>query len=79
VYFACSAVTRTELGPGDNVFVRWQGTAEFEIMSRHICDSPMPHWVCRTWGGRRHDYWIIPQIHMATTNIESLIQDHNKK
>jgi hypothetical protein len=65
--------------PGDIVFARWHGEEEFEIIEEVICDSFLPHFKCKTWGGRKHDYWVFPQIHLASTSIQTLIKEANHK
>jgi hypothetical protein len=65
--------------PGDTVFVRWRGAEEFEIIEEIVHESFFPHYKCKSWGGRRYDYWVIPQIHMSRAPIELLIKEHNHK
>jgi hypothetical protein len=65
--------------PGDTAYVRFMGDSEFEIVKRASCSSIFPHWVCKTWGGKKYDYFIIPQIHLSSKKIEALVQFHNRK
>lgn len=70
---------RLRFKPGDIVFVRWHGDEKFEIVEEVICDSFLPHYKCKIWGGRKFDYWVFPQIHLASTSIRTLIQENNRK
>jgi hypothetical protein len=72
-------MSRPAFAPGDKVFARWQGPIEFELVGRAICDSTFPHWICKCFGGRKYEYWIIPEIHLATKEISFLIKEHNRK
>lgn len=65
--------------PGDKVFARWQGDTEFELIRLDFCDSHFPHWICRSFGGKKFDYWRIPQIHLSHKDIASAIGEHNRK
>lgn len=70
---------RLKFRPGDLVFARFHGEEEFEIIEEVACDSFLPHFKCKTWGGRRHDYWVFPQIHLSSKSIQTLIQEANRK
>jgi hypothetical protein len=70
---------RVRFRPGDLVFARFHGEQEFEIIEEVACDSFLPHFKCKTWGGRRHDYWVLPQIHLSSKSIQTLIQEANHK
>lgn len=70
---------RLRFKPGDAVFARWHGAEEFEIVEEVVCDSFFPHYKCKTWGGKKFDYWIFPQIHLSSSSIETLIREHNRK
>lgn len=70
---------RLRFKPGDFVFARFHGEKEFEIIEEVMCDSILPHFKCKTWGGRRNDYWVFPQIHLSSKSIQSLIQEANHK
>jgi hypothetical protein len=72
-------VLRRSFSPGDKVFARWQGQAEFELVEKVVCESAFPHWKCKCFGGKRDDYWIIPEIHLSRKEISFLIKEHNRK
>jgi hypothetical protein len=70
---------RLRFRPGDLVFARWHGSDEFEIVEEIQSNSRFPHYKCKIWGGRKYDYWIFPQIHLAKTAIELLTKEPNRK
>jgi hypothetical protein len=70
---------RLRFRPGETVFARWHGGSEFEIVEEVVCNSSLPHYKCKTWGGRKYDYWVFPQIHLSRTAIETLIGEANHK
>ncbi|NBW41995.1 hypothetical protein EBR25_13490 [bacterium] len=70
---------RLRFKPGEVVFARWHGSDEFEIVEEVACNSFLPHYKCRIWGGRKYDYWVFPQIHLSRTAIEVLIKEANSK
>lgn len=65
--------------PGDTVFARWHGPIEFTIIRKIETASPMPHWLCKSWGGRKYEYWVFPGIQLSKTKIEILTGEHNRK
>lgn len=65
--------------PGETVFARWHGSQELEIVEKITCNSSIPHYKCKIWGGRRYEYWILPQIHLSRASIETLIKEANRK
>ena len=73
------AMRRPAFAIGDRVFARWQGRTEFELVSRAVCDSSFPHWICKTFGGRHDEYWMIPEIHLSRREVSFLVGDHNRK
>jgi len=70
---------RPAFAAGDRVYARWQGRTEFELVGRAMCDSSFPHWICKTFGGRRDEYWMIPEIHLSRKEVSFLVGDHNRK
>jgi len=70
---------RPSFSAGEKVYARWQGCAEFELVGRAVCNSQFPHWICKTFGGRRDDFWIIPEIHLSRKELSFLVGDHNRK
>jgi hypothetical protein len=64
---------------GDVVYARWFGLEPLVIERRAKVNSPFPHWICKSWGGRRNDFWVIPQIHLSIQNITILAKDNNRK
>jgi hypothetical protein len=79
MFYINRAMARPPFSPGDKVFARYQGRSEFELVGRAVCDSAFPHWTCKTFGGRRDEYWIIPEIHLSRKEISFLIGEHNRK
>lgn len=65
--------------PGDTVFARWHGSTEFLVVRRLDTHLPMPHWICKAWGGKKYEYWVFPGIQLSRKKIEHLIKEHNRK
>lgn len=70
---------KPKLKPGDYVFARFHGEQEFQIIEKAICDSFFPHFKCIAWHGARYEYWILPQIHLASASIQTLTKESNRK
>lgn len=70
---------RLRFKPGDVVYARFHGEQEFEIVEEVICDSFLPHFKCKTWGGQKYDYWVFPQIHLASASIQLITKEANRK
>ena len=71
-------VATHRLSPGDTVFIRWHGDAEFELIEK-IDHFIFPHWTCRRKEAEEEEIWIIPQIHISSKDLQSIAGDHNYK
>ena len=64
---------RPQIKYGMIVYARWHGDVEFEIVELVQTESPLPHYKCKTWNGRKPEYWIIPKIQLMLE-----LHDENK-
>lgn len=55
---------RPKIKPGVIVHARWHGSIEFEVIELVQVDSPFPHYKCKTWNGKKPEYWVIPKIQL---------------
>jgi hypothetical protein len=69
-------VAQTQLNPHDIVYARWHGDMQFELIEK--VELSFPHWKCKSLM-TDSDFWLLPQIHLSTKNIQMLAGDHNRK
>lgn len=71
--------TGLRFNKGDVVYARWFGQETLLIVRPVKVNSPFPHWIVSSWGGRKNDFWVIPQIHLSSKNILIAAGDNNRK
>jgi hypothetical protein len=70
--------THNSLKPGDIVFIRWQGSIQFQLIEI-VEGVDFPHWKCKSMQIGSDEVWMVPQIHISKQNIAFLVGEHNRK